>query len=211
VRAVERLEGISLSDRVIGTGVVAFGFGVLTAYAQGWLPVELGSLANTSGSWALIAFALSLMALRLRTAALIGPLTLLVLLVGYVVAQHVRSYSVGTSLIVFWSVVTLLVGPLLGVAAYWVRQQGGARAALGAGVISGVLIGEGIYGLTRIADTTYPPYWWAEVIVGVAIGAIALARAPRTPLNTGVGIATAAVTATAFVLVYGQDLIAVLP
>jgi hypothetical protein len=66
-------------------------------------------------------------------------------------------------------------------------------------------------GITRIADTTYPPYWWAEVIVGVVIGAFALARAPRTSLSAGVGVATAAVTAAAFVVVYSQDLIGVLP
>jgi Family of unknown function (DUF6518) len=146
-----------------------------------------------------------------RSAAIVGSLSLLALLAGYVVAQQERSHSVGTSLIVFWTVVALLVGPPLGVAAHWVRQREGVRAALGVGPISGVLIGEGVYGLTRIADTTYPPYWWGEVIVGVALGAIALARAPRTPLSAGVGIASAAVTAIGFVVVYSQDLIAVLP
>jgi hypothetical protein len=132
------------------------------------------------------------------------------LLVGYVVAQQVRSYSVG-AMIVFWGVVALLVGPLLGVAARWVGQRQGVRTALGAGAISGVLIGEGVYGLTRIAETTYPPYWWGEIEVGVALTLFALARAPRTLLSAGVGIAAAALTAVGFVVIYSQDLIAVLP
>jgi hypothetical protein len=48
-------------------------------------------------------------------------------------------------------------------------------------------------------------------LVGVALGVIALARAPRTLLSAGVGIAAAAVTAVGFVVMYSHDLIAVLP
>src|ERR1700754_3548808 len=60
--------------------------GVLTAYAQGWLPAELGSLANSAGSRALAAFVLALsLAGSARQAALIGTLALLSLLAGYVI------------------------------------------------------------------------------------------------------------------------------
>ena len=50
----------------LGAGLV---LGVLTAYAQGWLPDELGSLANSSGSWVLVAFLVALLARRPGVAA----------------------------------------------------------------------------------------------------------------------------------------------
>ena len=32
--------------------------------------------------------------------------------------------------------------------------------------MGGVLIGEEVYGLTYVADTTFPPYWRGEIVVG---------------------------------------------
>jgi hypothetical protein len=46
--------------------------------------------------------------------------------------------------------------------------------------MSGVLIGEGAYGMTVIADPTYPPYWWAEAAVGVVLAACVVSLTPRT-------------------------------
>ena len=66
-----------------------------------------------------------------------------------------------------------------------------------------MLIGEGIYGLTQIADTTYPPYWWGEIVVGLIlllVGARRLLGLPAVALSVGV----AALAAAAFVLVYSQ-------
>jgi hypothetical protein len=53
-------------------GAVGLTLGVLTAYAQEWLPDELGSLANSAGSWALVAFLLALLAKDTRAAALLA-------------------------------------------------------------------------------------------------------------------------------------------
>ncbi len=101
--------------------VVALALGVLTAYAQEWLPAELGSLANSAGSWSLVAFLLAwLLATSERSAALIGSLALLALLVGYVLGANARGYPSGTSLIAFWSAAALLAGPLVGIGGYWV-------------------------------------------------------------------------------------------
>lgn len=43
--------------------------GVVTAFAQGWLPEQVGSLANSSGSWALLAFLLARLAATPAAAA----------------------------------------------------------------------------------------------------------------------------------------------
>lgn len=70
--------------------VVALTLGFLTAYAQEWLPTELGSLANSSASWALAAFGLALfLASGVRTAALIGTLALFALLATCSVRTYV--------------------------------------------------------------------------------------------------------------------------
>ena len=150
-------------------GIAGLSLGFLTAYAQEWLPDELGSLANSAGSWALVAFTLALLAVDGRTAVSFGCLALVALLIGYMLGANVRGFASGRSLIVFWGAAAVVAGPLIGLAAHRVRTEHGPMAALGIGAISGVLVGEGIYGLAYIADTTYPPYWWGEIIVGVAL------------------------------------------
>jgi hypothetical protein len=184
---------------------------VVTAYAQEWLPEDLGSLANSSGVWALVAFALALLATEARSAAIYGCVALLALLIGYVLGTSARGFASGTALVVFWGAAAVVVGPTLGLGAHWVKTETGSAAAVGIGVMSGVLIGEGVYGLAYIADTTYPPYWWGEAIVGVVLLFAVAWRRLEQPRIVAAAVGTCALTATAFVLIYSQDLISVLP
>jgi hypothetical protein len=193
-------------------GIVGLSLGILTAYAQEWLPQELGSLANSTGSWALVAFLLALvLAVGARSAALIGSLALLTLLVGYVVGADARGYSSGSALIVFWGAAALLAGPVVGICGFWANSGRALRPAVGVGTMSGVLIGEGIYGLTLIADSTYAQYWWGETVTGVLLAAWVVSRGPDRLQTAVVAIAVGTLTAAAFLIVYSQDLIAVLP
>jgi hypothetical protein len=192
-------------------GAVGLALGVLTAYAQEWLPQELGSLANSSGTWALIAFALALLAAGTRAAALFGCVALLALLLGYVLGANARGFASGSSLVVFWGGAAVVVGPVLGVAAQRVRAGRGMAAAVGIGMISGVLAGEGVYGLAYIAGTTYPPFWWGEALVGVALLVVVAGARLAGARARLVAVAVAAMTALAFVAVYSQNLISVLP
>jgi hypothetical protein len=76
--------------------------------------------------------------------------------------------------------------------------------------VSGVLIGEGIYGLMQVADTTYPPYWWGEIVVGLLLLAAAWRRLlgiRALALFAGVAVLAAA----AFFLVYSRGPSALLP
>jgi hypothetical protein len=187
-------------------GLLGLALGVLTAYGQEWLPREVGSLANSSGSWALAAFLLALLATGPRVAAACGALALLALLAGYVLGAGLRGYPSGSTLIVFWGLATVFVGPFLGLGAHWVRWGRRTLAALGAGGMGGVLVGEGVYGLAYIADTTYPPYWWGQIAVGVALlCAIAVGRL-RSPPLVALSVAVGLVVAAAFVGVYSGDL-----
>ena len=184
--------------------VVALTLGVLTAYAQGWLPERLGSLANSAGTWALVAFILSiLLATSAPEAGAFGSLSLLGLLAGYVVGAQMRDVPSSATTVGFWIVAALVGGPVLGLSAYWIRFRRDLLAAAGVGVVSGILVGEGIYGLTQIADTTYPPYWWGEIVVGLIlliVGARRLLGSRAVALSIGV----AALAAAAFVLVYSR-------
>lgn len=202
----------SLSARLASASVIALSLGVLTSYGQEWLPSQLGSLANSSGSWSLLAFGLALfLATGVRTAALIGLLALLALLAGYVFGASVRGYSSGVTLIAFWGAAALLAGPLIGIGAHWVRSSVDPRPAFGAGAMSGVLVGEGVYGVTFIADTTYTPYWWGEILVGLALAGWVVGRSRRRLRAFAVAGAVGTLAAVLFLAIYSQDLIAVLP
>ncbi|RIQ30093.1 DUF6518 family protein [Jiangella rhizosphaerae] len=84
------------------------------------------------------------------------------------------------------------------------------QAALGAGAVAGVLVGEGVYGLREIAGTTYPPYWWGSIVAGLLlVAAVVLARR-LSARAAAVAVAVTALAGAAFVLVYSADLVTVL-
>lgn len=171
----------------------------------------MGSLANSAGSWALVAFALSLMATSGWLAAVFGSASLLALLAGYVLGAEMQGFPSSTTTVLFWGAAALLAGPLLGLSAFWIKTRRDLLAATGVGAMSGVLIGEGIYGLTQVADTTYPPYWWGEIVVGlILLLAVAWRRLLEirvVALSAGVAVLAAAT----FVLVYSRGPSALLP
>ncbi|WP_219414347.1 DUF6518 family protein [Pseudonocardia nigra] len=182
--------------------------GALTAYGQEWLPDALRSVANSAGSWSLVAFALATAAPRRTAAVVVGPLSLLALLAGYVLAAAVRGDASSTRMIVFWGLAAVVVGPFIGLAAHAVRAGTATAAAVGAGGMAGLLVGEGAYGLLYIADTTYPPYWWGSILAGVLVLVWVGARRLRHLRAVALSVAVAAVTAAAFVVVYSRDLLA---
>ncbi len=78
--------------------------------------------------------------------------------------------------------------------------------------MAGVLIGEGVYGLTVIAETTAPAYWWGSIALGVVGLVAAAALRLRGALPCVLALMTVALIAGAFVLayVYGGVLIGLL-
>ncbi len=191
--------------------IAGFALGVLTVFAQAWLPHEMGSLANSSGSWALVAFLLALLASNRSSATVFGFLALVTLLGGYVIGGEARDIASSRALIAFWGLAAVIVGPTLGLCAHWIETERGYLAAIGTGVMSGVLIGEGVYGLTYIADTTYPPYWWVEIAVGVAVLGWVLVRRVRGTWAVVTALASSLVVAGAFVVIYSRDLVSLFP
>jgi hypothetical protein len=118
--------------------------------------------------------------------------------VGYAVVSTLRGFPFDPTA---WAVVGVLAGPVIGAATVAIRG-GRMPAALGGGLLGGVLIGEGVYGLTVVAATTSPVFWWASIVLGLAlVVAVAMLRL-RDIRSTIVLVSAAAVTAAAFVGAY---------
>lgn len=179
---------------------VGLAVGVVTAYGQGWLGDSTSSLANSAGSWSLAAFLVARFARRVPVAVVAATVTLACSEVGYAIATNVRGGSNATSTVVFWLVAAMLAGPPLGVAGAWSTRRG-IRQHVGVGVIAGVLIGEGIYGWTTIADTTDWRYWAVETLLGVVVLVAITARREARPRDRLAGLATGGLTAAVVFLV----------
>jgi hypothetical protein len=150
---------------VIGGLVV----GALTSPLQGWLADSASSLANSAGTWSLFAFLVAKRSPKVAIGAGVAAISLAMCELGYVISTEVRGGSNAISTVVFWIAAAFLAGPPLGVAATWSRQSNPRRRGAGFGVMSGVLLGEGIYGLIQISDTTDWRYWMAEILVSAGI------------------------------------------
>lgn len=182
--------------RAIATAiVVGLVVGAFTAYAQGWLTDEVSSLANSAGPWSLAGFAVARHVRRPAQACVAAMLTLASCEVGYAIATEIRGGSNAQSTIAFWLGAAVLAGVPLGLAGS-LSTMGGVRRSVGFAVVAGVLIGEGLYGWTEIADTTDWRYWAVETLAGIAI-VVATAAGSRPLLSHGVvTVAVAAATAT---------------
>jgi hypothetical protein len=186
----------SAVDRVRAAGtllvlVIALALGALTDLGQAWLPQSSASLANSGASWAAVAFVLALFATGTGRAALWGLLGLAGLVGGYYLAATTRHVPESPASIRFWMLAAVILGPLLGVAASWVRRGPPVAAALGAGAAAGLLGGESAYGLTAIAGTTSSLYWTIQLAVAVLL----LAALDAWRVRQGAAIFLSVVTA----------------
>ncbi|HWG14923.1 MAG TPA: DUF6518 family protein, partial [Streptosporangiaceae bacterium] len=102
---------------------------------------------------------LALLATGTARAALWGLLGLAGLVGGYYLTAISRHVPESPASIRFWMLAAVIIGPLVGVAASWVRRGSLVTAALGAGAAAGLLGGESVYGLTAVAGSTSSLYW----------------------------------------------------
>ena len=177
--------------------------GGLTSFGQLVLPPWVNSLSNSAGGWTMFAFLLIWLGrARPLLAALLGLIAFEALSEGYGVVTRWRGIPYSAPFASIWALVGLATGPVLGVAASLVRHGSALWRALGVTPLAAVLLGEGIYGLRFISDTTSPVYWTIEVVLSVLFIALALVRCRlgwlRSALVIGVWLAGAAVFSVAF-------------
>lgn len=149
--------------------------GGLTSVAQGVLPDSLRSLANSPSGWMLLTVVIiSLSRVDLLPAACFGAVSFVCLVLGYTVASELRGLTYNP---VFWGAVGLVAGPVVGWSTSAAFHRRPLLCAVGSSLIAGVAITDAVYGLTLIAETTSPVYWWIAGVAGVTfLGLVGLRR-----------------------------------
>jgi hypothetical protein len=159
--------------------------GGATEWSVPHLPSSLWPLGNSAGTWVLVAFAVALTGRRMGESVMLAIVTLLALVLGFYVVEALRGWEVSRHQVALWSVASVAIGPLVGLAAGWLRYGGGTAAALGAGVIGGMLAGEAVWGLTGLRFSSPAGYWYVQFALGVALAiGLTLWRSPRRPLGS---------------------------
>lgn len=185
---------------VLGTAAV---WGGLTSFGQQYLPAELRSLANASGPWfAVVMGSIVLARPRLVLAIILGAAGLILMNEAYGFVSRWRGFPYGGGITSIWNVIAVAVGPIAGVAATWLRSSRPVLVALGVSAPASVFIGEGLYGLTAISDTTSPVFWGIELALGIGLVALAVVMRLRTVVSIAVLVGATGVGAAMFYTVY---------
>jgi hypothetical protein len=177
--------------------------GGLTSVLQGSLPGPVNSFANSSGGWSMLVFALvRLGGARPVAAAALGLLTFWALLEGYDLVTAARGFGYSPPFTdVFW-LLAVPAGPILGAAAALTLHGSTPWRVLAVAPLSGVLIGEGVWALENVADTTSPVYWWLEIVLGAGFLVLAVLRRRPKPLVVVAALAVTGAAAVAFSAAY---------
>lgn len=174
-RARQPLRGALLGGLLVLLGALLIGGA--TPFAQQYLPDWLRSLSNSIGGWTAPVFLLVwLSRARPVWAAVLGVVAFLALVEGYGIVSTWRGHYFATGFSSIWSLIGLVTGPVIGVAASFARQGRPLWRVLGMAVPAAVLLGEGVWALRHVADTNSPVYWTLEIVAAVALMAVALLR-----------------------------------
>jgi hypothetical protein len=198
--AVTRAGAGRVGLRAAAVVVVSLLVGMMTFFAQGFLPGAFTSFANSASGWTLVTVVLLAWA-RLPTvlAAVLGAASFALLTVGYAVSAQLQDLFYDPTSFVL---VGLVVGPFIGVATSWLRSRSAWRAAAGTALLSGIGLGEAYFGLTVVADTTSPVYWTLIGLVSVGLLGAMLVRRIRGVVAVVLAVLGAGAVAFAFVVAY---------
>jgi hypothetical protein len=152
---------------VLKVALLSLALGAATSWAQGFLPDAWHPLANSPSGWAAVT-ALVVMVRRpsLRWGAVLGMVSFVCLVLGYTLASELRGLTYDPTL---WGAIGIITGPFVGAAAAGTVSTRPTPIALGSGVLAGVLVADGIYGLTVVADHTSPVYWTTVLVLGILL------------------------------------------
>ncbi|WP_181073417.1 DUF6518 family protein [Rathayibacter sp. AY1A3] len=177
--------------------------GGLTSLLQGSLPPSVSSFANSSGGWSMLVFALvRLGGVRPAAGAALGLLSFWALLEGYDLVTAARGFGYSPPFTdVFW-LLAVPAGPILGAAAALTLHGSRTWRVLAVAPLSGVLIGEGVWALGAVADTTSPVYWWLQIVLGAGFLVLAVVRRRPRALVSLAALGVTAAAAVAFFVVY---------
>lgn len=186
--------------------VVAVGgavlIGGLTSVAQQYLPPWVNSLGNSAGGWTMFAFLIVWLGrARPLLAGVLGIVVFQLLVESYSVVSEWRGFDDGDPFTSIWTLVGVVTGPLLGVAAGLARYAPPLWGALAVTPLSAVLLGEGIWALNTITDTTSPVYWTLEIVLSAIFLLAAVLHRRLAPRSISLVVSVWLVGTLAFVYV----------
>jgi hypothetical protein len=148
---------------VVGASAV---LGGATSYAQTHLPDALAPFANSASGWTILTV-LVVAACRAKSvpSAIFGAASFVALVLGYQVVSGLRGFPTSETLFL---IVGVIVGPFVGIAASWLRRDGW-RVVLSCGALSGIAVGEAMYGLILVVSTTGWFYWTLIGLIGLVL------------------------------------------
>jgi hypothetical protein len=177
--------------------------GILTPVGEQLLPHAVRSMANSSGPWAVVAFAaIYFSSLRGWRAAIMGAVSFLTMDLSFYVVFESLGMIYPHHFLAFWMGVGALIGPVIGLSASWLRAEEIVSRAVAVGAIPAVLVGEGIFMLVRLPGES-TVYAIASLVVGaglfVVLSRYLLLRARPIAMSLAMSVGGA----TAFYFVYG--------
>lgn len=167
--------------RAVVVLLVAGLLGGATSLLQTVLPDAVASLANSAGSWCLLAWLLARPSGTALRGAAVAVVALAALVAGYYLVADLRGFGVSPTSVTSWLVAAATVGPVLGAGAVASRVGAGWVRVLGALVLPGLLVTEAAYGVTLLRASTATGYWVAEGSVGLLLALALVGR--RTTLR----------------------------
>jgi hypothetical protein len=180
--------------------------GGLTSFAQTFLPDALRPFANSASGWTMLAFPVVWATrARLPLGTVLGVVALVGLVEGYAVVSNLRGYYY--SYTGLFTVIGLVAGPVVGFAASLTRHGLGSAhhrlwRTLGITPLSAVLVGDGLFGLLHVRETTGTSYWVVALVLGVGFLVLANLRRRPGPVGTVVSVLVTGLGALAFLTVY---------
>ncbi|BBF99237.1 MULTISPECIES: DUF6518 family protein [Pseudonocardia] len=157
----------SVAVRGVVVALASALIGAATFFAQGLLPAAVVSFANSASGWTLVTVVLLLLArLRPGVSALLGGVSFVLLTCGYAAAAGLTGLYYNPLL---FGVVGVVAGPFVGLATAWLRSTAPGRVAPATALLAGIGLGEAVYGLTVVAETTSPVYWILIGLTAVAL------------------------------------------
>ncbi|HEY4267624.1 MAG TPA: DUF6518 family protein [Galbitalea sp.] len=176
--------------------------GALTPIGEHVLPHSIRSMANSSGPWMLIDFA-SIYLVRARgwLAAVLGAASFLVMDVVFFVVFEALGDHYPKENLAFWGVIAVAIGPVVGIAASWLRSRSVRLRAVAIAAPASVLFGEGVYLLVAIPGES-TVYAIASVVVSVGLFAVLAWREVRPARVVAASAALTVVGAGAFFAIY---------
>lgn len=170
--AASARRGLLITDRAhtpAGTLAIALVAGSALGLAAWWLyavvPAPWNTLANTSALWGLVAAAAAYAQRAERTlAVLAGMLAQLGMVVAFAMADGASQREW-----LMYLLVGVIAGGAFGAAGWLARSDARWDRLTAAGIIGGVIAGEGLYGIAVVDPAG--PQWWCELALGLLLAA----------------------------------------